>query len=361
MGKEQTFLRTLLDVSKRIFESPLPLSRVVELGASAAGMTQKEQIQQGEYFSITINEMFLDKGRILWNEYDPMVMVLLEFVYNRQTIVVPCVVGPATIKGASGVPHGTLLRNVVAAGPYPYVGGKVAVSVILYQVKTKSYATTLINFAENISKAVVGSGINSASIDTILKVGAEVVASIEGLLGLGVTKPLAGVRFDQDANGLQGFVTSATVLLGDTDIEVPKLDFVASGEQRLIIHDHAGVSQPFTDVDYVVFSISKSKRRGDDTSLPFYASIDEAFVAAGGGEDNWTKAKALLLSGYQQMLREPALTPSEAEELIDRYKQRLTEIRSNRETVLAMSVEGKRTLAIETDDKVGRLTKEFFG
>ncbi|MGO7371729.1 hypothetical protein AB9E19_13210 [Rhizobium leguminosarum] len=362
MSNDPSFLRRLLDVSKKLFESPLPMSSIVDLdGPGTTATKPREAIQQGDYFSITINEMFLNQGRVMWNEYDPMVMVLLDFVYNRQRIVVPCVVGPATIKGATGVPHGTLLRNVIAAGPYPYVGGKVAVSLILYKVKTKSYATTLINFAENISKAVIGAGINSSSVETITKVGSEVVASIEGLLGLDATTPLAGVRFDQDANNLDGFVTSATVLLGDADTKLPKLEFAASGEQRLVSYDENGVTQPFSEVDYVVFSISKSKRRGDDTSLPFYTSIGDAFEAAGGGEDNWIKAKALLLSGYQQMLREPALTAEEGEELIQRYKQRLTQIKTSREGVMAMSVEGRRALTMEAEDKVGKLTKELLG
>ena len=121
----------------------------------AGGCGRPEIVRDRAYFKLYINELFLAEGRNWWATYDPVVLVITEFVYDKGRISVPMIVGPNMIQQKMGsLPHGVVLHDTRVAGPYPFRGGPVAVTVILYKVKHHDYARSLLRFVESVSSAV---------------------------------------------------------------------------------------------------------------------------------------------------------------------------------------------------------------
>lgn len=103
-----------------------------------------------DYFEIRIKEMYLSNQREWFSKFDPMVCTIAEFGYGDEDRALPFVVGPSLVKQLGlEVPEGKMLyTNTLVAGPYPYRGGDLTVSVILYGLKVKNYADDLLKFVE---------------------------------------------------------------------------------------------------------------------------------------------------------------------------------------------------------------------
>jgi hypothetical protein len=104
------------------------------------------------YFSVTINELFLDYTRFGLTTYVPMVIAAVSFNYGGKRISVPSIVGPGLLetKGQK-LPRGILLQDTTVAGPYPFRGGPVAISLAFYRVQHRNYAKELLKLVESIS------------------------------------------------------------------------------------------------------------------------------------------------------------------------------------------------------------------
>src|SRR5690349_12456975 len=84
------------------------------------------------YFRVDVHELFLEESRQWTTTYDPMVFVGSEFTYNGADTIMPFAVGPATVKtNGLPVPKGTVISNTCVAGPYPYRGDSLGLTVML--------------------------------------------------------------------------------------------------------------------------------------------------------------------------------------------------------------------------------------
>jgi len=89
------------------------------------------------YFQVRVNEMYLTYSRKWFSEYDPMVFVVTEFTYGqKKNEAVPFVVGPVMMeKYGQKVPTGMVFLDTRVAGPHPYRGDRLTLSVVLCRVK----------------------------------------------------------------------------------------------------------------------------------------------------------------------------------------------------------------------------------
>lgn len=276
------------------------------------------------YFQVRINEMFLRDSRHWFVEYDPMVFCVTEFVYDKKMQAVPFVVGPQMLERfRQKLPVGMLFTNTRVAGPHPYRGSRLINTVVLCQVKKEDYAQKLLGVVEKIGGVVDV----ACALSTYTKVAEGLVEGVEALLGLADTvDPLIGWRreFDPDAGDL--LEPSYFVLIDDPsdNIGLSQLWVKEGG----LFKGDSTPQEPFRDADYLLYSIVKSSRRGDVTSLPFYPLFERAKQEASFPDDNsWSRAKGDMLSLYQTLILSPDLTRPHADELGSQYVADLKNVR----------------------------------
>jgi hypothetical protein len=298
---------------------------------------------------VWLNELFLAEGRNWWATYDPVAIVITEFGYDNGRISVPLIVGPNLITANNpGLPHGIVLRDTCVAGPYPFRGGNVAITVILYKVKHQDYAQGMLRFVEDLSAAIG----TPADIGMLTKVGATVLDGLESILSLGDTVPVAGHRIEIDTSTLKGFVSSYTALIAERDVDMSQLRVE---DRRLRQQQPDGTTAKFEGADYVLYSVLGRDRRGEENTLPFHQSFLQARNAALVNDpDSWKRAKAMLLSIYEQMVLCPDLTLPEADALFDSYRTDLLSMRKKSQDLHAMPLGHKPPAP---DPKIVRMNK----
>ena len=310
-----------------------------------AGSCGTEIIKDKCYMTLTVNELFLSEARKWWTQYQPMVVFATSFLHGGSTITVPAVVGPSLLEQpGKKLPQGLLLNNIEVAGPIPYRGGNVTVSVLLYRVQHTNHAKDLLKVVEGVSKAIGP----TADLGMLTKVGGALMDGVGSLLALGDTEPIMGHRFTMSPVGSGGMKTFYSALIDSGTQTSPNSLSVNSG--RLLLGVGLG-AQEFTTHDYVLYSLFASTRRTDESSLPFYLLFQRAKQDAfKGGEDNWKTAKATFSEVWQQMIVSSDLIPDQAEELFEEWKKMLLAEKERGEKVRVLSVGDK--LAPATDLRI---------
>jgi esterase/lipase superfamily enzyme len=300
------------------------------------------------YFSIRVNELFLKEGRTFLDAYDPMLLVISEFLHGGERISVPFVVGAEMLQlPTEKVPSALRFNDILVAGPHPFRGGNVALSVILYKVQRDNYAKGVMKFVEGVSSAI---GI-PANIGLLTKVGNAFIDGLDTLLGMQGTVPIMGHRVEFDTATIAGFSSACFLLTSETRIDESLLRVT---EGRLSVLSADGVQQDFRNADYVLYSILGNSRRGDESSLSFYPMRKQALNSVLSGEEGWRRAKATLLSMYQEMVSSDDLISAEADELFETYKAELLKAREKLQTTKALST--KVELLPADREKLNRAT-----
>jgi len=265
--------------------------------------------------------MFLTQSRQWFNVYDPMAFVVTEFSYGGTQTTVPFVVGPSLLEGkVQQVPNGLAITDTHVAGVHPYPGGKFTLSVILAQVRRQSHAKRVLQLVETLSTAFPA----GAALDPYLKVAGAVMDGVESLFGMGDTSALAGHRWEYD-DGTTPWLRPGFFALVNSDERTTETSSLGVVNGRLRI-DATEESEPFRAADYVLYSLAALPRRTDISNLPFHRMLQTALrEAASIEESGWKRAKALLVSAYQDMLTSPDLTWEQAQELSDTFKKKLVD------------------------------------
>lgn len=288
------------------------------------------------YLTLTVNELFLSEARKWWTDYQPMVVFATSFIQGGTTVTVPAVVGPSLLEQpGKKLPQGLLLNNIEVAGPIPYRGGNLTINVLLYRVQHTNHAKDLLKVVEGVSKAIGP----AADLGMLTKVGGALMDGVGSLLALGDTEAIMGQRFTMSPVGPGGMKTFYSALIGGGTKASPDGLSVDYGKLR------SGVGKDaveFTSDDYVLYSLSASPRRTDETTLPFYPLFQRAKKdALRVGDDNWKTAKATFSEVWQQMSASPDLIPEHAEELFEAWTKELLAEKARGEKLGVMSVAEK--------------------
>lgn len=324
-------------------------SRVLIPSENVAGdLNQGVAFQRDvHYFQVRINEMYLTNSRQWFSQYDPMVFVVSEFTYDKKVEVVPYLVGPMMMeKYGEKIPTGMVFSDTRVAGLHPYRGGRLTLSVVLLRMKREDYARSLLQIVESAASSLDF----STALNTYVKVGSIVLDGVEALLGLGDTDAIIGFRkeFDPDAGELLQPSYFALIDLPESQLNLNQL-WVR--DNQLLFGSSLEDAKPFRGADYVLYSITQTSGRSDETTLPFYPLWERVIQEATVPEDaKWKSAKANMLTLYQTLVLSPDLTPKQADDLSNKY---VTEMKRLHDRVVDMATLGpsERKLS-EIDSKL---------
>lgn len=210
------------------------------------------------YFQVRVNELYLTYSRQWFRTYDPMVLVVSEFIYHKKEEAVPFVVGPMMMqKIGQKMPAGMVFSDTRVAGLHPYRGGRLALTVVLYRVLGKDYLRKLLRIVESAANVLDF----STAVSTYVKVADVVLDGVEALLELGDTDPLIGLRkeFDPDAGEV---LEPGYFALIDMDESELNTDELWVRDSRLVYGKSLADAKPFRDADYVLYSIAQTLERG---------------------------------------------------------------------------------------------------
>jgi hypothetical protein len=296
--------------SRQAAQVRIPDERVLLAGAQASGQVLQSNV---DYFTIQVNELYLDYDRKLWQNYTPSLWAASTFLYDGQNQTVPVVIGRELLGQAEGgVPQGMLYRNTRVVGPVPYKGGPISLSLVLSRVAQGNMAETLLSF---VSDAVTAAGAGSA-LGPYLALAGTISKGISALLDLG-SAPLVGVRdtVSPDVPAAGEGRTGWYALL-DEPVDGPL--WVIDGSLR--VGGAADTAIPLRSRTYALYSLTALPRdvgRNDVTRLPrigiMYELANE--LAARSDQRSYTAAKVLMSDLGVRMCFDPDLTRSQAERL----------------------------------------------
>lgn len=333
-------LSRLSDFVSNLATGPLEQPKAVTIPPANClppGSTGTDITKDKCYLTFTVNELFLSEARKWYTQYQPMVVFATTFIQGGTTVTVPAVVGPSLLEQpGKKLPQGLLLNNIEVAGPIPYRGGNLTISVLLYRVQHTNHAKDLLKVVEGVSKAIGP----AADLGMLTKVGGALMDGVGSLLSLGDTEPIMGQRFTMSPVGPGGMKTYYSALIGSGTKAKPDGLSVDTGKLRSGIGSSA---REFTTDDYVLYSLSAASRRSDETTLPFYPLFQRAKRdASRPGDDNWKAAKATFSEVWQQMSASPDLIPEQAEELYSDWLKQLQAERARAEKLGVLSVGDKK-------------------
>jgi hypothetical protein len=267
------------------------------------------------YFSVRVNQMELARNRWFDITYDPLVVVVTEFIYGGERVAIPSVIGPNLIQAhiASSAPrYGTVLSDTRVTGPHPYRGGDVNISISFYRIKRSSMVDAVLSIVENLSR-VPGAG----QLAALAQTGKPLLEGVKALAGVHDTVYLAGHGMPVAMSGVMPLKTQfLALLIPSEDAAMPALSVQ---DRRLFVHSDGAAPSPYRDTDFVLCSIEGGRQREDESLFPFYSLKRKAIGALYKGEDGVKLAKADLITAYQQMQESADLTQTEVKALFDAW------------------------------------------
>jgi hypothetical protein len=292
----------------------IPPSNDLDLGP------EREPFEIGtHYLSVDVDQIFLRDGREWLSTYQPLVSVMSELAYDGAMHNVPFVVGaPMLADTGYRLPEGMLFTKTRVAGPHPYKGAGLNLTVILYKVETKNYGREILN----LTQGVIGSLNFATGLLSYVNVANTLFDGVEALVGRDTTMPVVGSRHEFESGG--GFTSNHHALIDATDVDPTGL-WVKNG--TLMVGPNAGELKPYRKSDFVLYSVKQSTERDDLDLLPTARLWQRVRrEAAVRGKDGWGSAEGNMLVLYQELLLSPDLTERQAEALATDYNKKMVAI-----------------------------------
>lgn len=276
-----------------------------------------ELVRHSGYFSVRLNQLALARGRSWWVSVSPMAFVVTEFQYGTERISVPFVVGPSMLEQyGQPVPNGMLFEDTLVAGPHPYIGGRISITTILYQVPRTSEAKRLLSLVESAGGAFGA----ATALGAYLKMATVLLDGVEALLSIDGVRPVAGRRHEVNPD-LDDTLGSGYFALMDPAVSAASLRVQG---RRLLQDSRSGLQEP-AGVDFLLYSLGTTTRRTDLDQLSFARNLREAekVAATEGSDDGWKRAKGLMSAAFSEIIDSPDLTREHGDALREEYRARL--------------------------------------
>ncbi|MET6997778.1 hypothetical protein [Chitinophaga defluvii] len=316
----------IADFWKRLISSPAVVPPSFQIPAARiTGVTVDETpfIANTAYFEIRIAEQFLKDKREYWNEYNPLTVVLTEFIYDKKRNNFPFVVGPSLLNGIGQLDGDERIRykNTRVVGPTPYIGDEVSLFLGLFRVKTKDWARQALSLLETVAKVF-----DSTKLTSYLNISGPLTDGIESFFDMGDQMQFRlGQRnsfADPATNTSNNFAPGYYVIIRADQKKIDPGKFWVK-EEQLHYGDDAASIKPYIDYDYLLYKIVKTTVRNDYTTFSFHTLFEE--VQTNVWQDNLTKANEIFQSVILAIRRCADLTPPQIKQLTVFYATQFDE------------------------------------
>lgn len=303
-------------------------SKIIEARRIHDGSAPADSVlSQDHYFSAYISSMFLRNEGEWLKTYSPVAIVVAEYLYGGEKVVVPTVVGPSIIQQyVSDIPDAMTFSDTKVAGTHPYRGGEFALTVILARVQKTDFAQSFLRFLETTANAVGGKDGIGPSVAGFSKVATAVMRGVDELFGLKETQTLMGQRVAFDSNDGQ-WLTPGYYALVNKDVDQVRWRELEVQDKRLVNLGPAG--SRYREADHVLLRLQATAARNDTTALPFWKKFEEIENVGLAATDDagFEKAKAMMFALAQDVIHSPELTRKQAHEVIDDLYAKLGSIK----------------------------------
>ena len=324
----EDLLNALWSTWNRIAGVQVPQAAVFHIPAQnclPAGTAGNWIIAEKAYFTVRLNEMFLAANRQWFVNFDPLVLVVTEFDYGAKRVAIPTVVGPELIPDPrqGGAPkYGSVIEDISVAGPYPYRGGDVVLSVRFYQVPTSNLVRSVLTTIGGLTQ--LASSLHE--LEPALGIASAILSGVEGLLGLDATKSISAYRGSLAPSVSRPFQAQAAALVAPLAPSAAVDLWSVNG--RLCLG--ADENRRYTASDFVLFSVEGAETRSDIGKLSFGRHRGAALRAMTEGAEGTSRARASLLTAYAEMLDSPEMTTPDADRVFNAW---LSEFEQRKETI----------------------------
>ena len=270
---------------------------------------QGKFVRDGNYFEIVVHHIFLRHQREYWIGYQPLGVTLVRSIYGESWEELPFVIGPRLLENLESVQEGDSIayRNVRVAGPQPYMGDWVRLFTGLWRSPTRDIAKEILAFAETIGGAIMPS-----QLSTCLTVARPLVQGLETLLGMDKLDLRIGYLVGYSSRpGPSQFKPGYFAMIRASGLDK---DRFWVKDDRLYFGSTAKKAKPYTEADYMLFSIKCLEQREDITTFPFYRLFQGAKKKIWEYKDQ--EAEALLKAYMAELAVSPDFTTTHRRMLI---------------------------------------------
>jgi hypothetical protein len=265
------------------------------------------------YFTVRADSMGLEHDRSWFTTWQPMLVAVTEFRYGTEEVSVPFVIGPARLRQRANaeIPFATVFAATQLVGTHPYVGDRVAVTVLLYRVKHDDYVKRVLGVVEKMAAAFD----YATMLSPYLKLAGAVIDGIDAILGVQDTTPVLGHAAEYNPNAGDVFrpgyyaVTTGNV----PEVWVHEDHVLRTGADR--------AAEAVRD-DLVLYSITGTDARNDVESLPWFAPLWERVHRAANTPSKGGMQAAMAHLGIlmEQLQLSPDIAAAQVGTLYDDYE-----------------------------------------
>ena len=240
--------------------------RVVDNAESSSSF-----VSRASYFEIRISEQFLQNRREYWNNYNPLVVTLCDFIYDTERSTVPFVVGPELLSSIEQIDVGDRVRylNTRVVGPIPYMGDDLAVFIGLFRTRTSPWAQHALGLIESVAAAFDPTKLSSGYLD----IAGSILNGVEAMLGIGKDVDFrVGKRVAYTTPGTatgNPLQPGYFVMLHANENEVDSRRFWVQ-DNRLFVGTSADRLSPYLDHDFVLWQLRALDNRDDFVTFDFH-------------------------------------------------------------------------------------------
>jgi len=319
------------DYLKKISSNPTELPDIISIPVANTDM--QEEVSglfepRQHYFTVRINEMYLLEEMEWFKRYEPVVMTITEFNYGGKSIEHPFLVGSNMMdEKIEEVAAGMIFHDTRVAGVHPFTGGKITTSIVLCKSKKDDLLKNTIGFIEKVTGLF--SGNISNLINSYIPIATTVLAGVDTLFKKDDLVPVMGYRKEFDAEANDKLHPGYFVLLNKSEYEWDKNNFFVK-ENRLLYGDSLETAQEFREIEYVMFSITKSSFRNDYDTLPVYKGYQSIMESMKNiidiSEDKKKEISGRLAALNIDLKMSPDLVEPQAKALMNKWYEEIKEI-----------------------------------
>lgn len=266
------------------------------------------------YFEIRLSEQFLKDKREYWSEYNPLTIVLTEFIYDNDRKNFPFIIGPGLLNSIGQLDGDERIRykNTRVVGPVPYVGDDITLFLGLFRVKTKDWSRQALGLLETVARVF-----DSSKLTSYINISAPLTEGIESFFEMGDQIQFRlGQRIsfsDPVTNTINCFSPGYFVIIRSEQSNIDQSKFWIKNDQ-LYYGTKKRNLKLYRDNDYLLYNITKNAVRNDYTTFDFHKKFTDVQKLI--WENNLDKA-AEIFPGILLDIRSGT-------DLIDQQKNQLT-------------------------------------